>query len=188
MPLLVGHALVGAGVAVAFSEATASDQDRRRLMMAGAVVGFLPDLDLILTWVLGMGIRWHGDFTHSILFSVVSGYVAARFLSALARMSFMRCWLALSGAMVSHGVLDWLSKKSYGGAALFWPLTSKQYRLGAFEYFAFYPDSKLDPIWRLALRALEINFYELIIFGAFFLMILAMRRSWDGVVTVEAQR
>jgi membrane-bound metal-dependent hydrolase YbcI (DUF457 family) len=188
MALIVGHALLGAGVATAWGDATVGDQDRKRLMAAGAVLGVLPDLDLILTWILGLGIRWHADFTHSILFAVGGGYVGVRILGDVGQMPFAKRWLALSAAMMSHGILDWATKKSYGGASLLWPLERERYRLGAFDYFVFYPDSKLDPFWKLALRAVEISFYELLIFGLLFALILAMRRSWNRMVTAGARR
>ena len=82
---------------------------------------------------------------------------------------------------MSHGLLDWATKKEYGGTELFWPILDKRYKLQVFDYFAFYPDSKLDPIWKLALRALEISIYELMIFGSLFLLIFEMRRSWNAV-------
>lgn len=188
MALVVGHALLGAGVAVGFGGVTSSRAERKRLIVAGAILGVIPDLDLIFTWILGMGISWHAGFTHSILFAAVCGSFGVRFLGQSAGLSFPRGWLSLSAAMLSHGIVDWATKKSYGGAALLWPVELKKYRLGAFDYFAFYPDSKLDPLWKLALRALEISFYELLIFGAVYALLVAMRNSWNRDLALEVQR
>jgi membrane-bound metal-dependent hydrolase YbcI (DUF457 family) len=158
------------------------------MILVGAIIGVIPDLDLVFTWILGMGIAWHAGFTHSVAFAVLCGYLGAGFISETPRQSFSRRWIALSGAMLSHGIIDWATKKTYGGAALLWPFERKKYKLGAFDYFAFYPDSKLDPLWKLALRAVEISFYELLIFGALFALILAMRSSWDGALASGVRR
>jgi hypothetical protein len=81
--------------------------------------------------------------------------------------------------MCSHTLLDAATKKTYGGTQLFWPFWNARIKLGIFDYFAFYPDSKLDPVWKLVLRALQISLYELLIFGSIFLMIVIVRSRVD---------
>ena len=82
--------------------------------------------------------------------------------------------------MFSHGLLDAATKKTYGGVKLLWPFSQRHYKLGIFDYFAFYPDSKLDPMWILILRAFQISFYELVIFGSVFLLAFGIRRMLDS--------
>lgn len=176
MPLIVGHAFVGASVVAALTgSGTETRNDRRRLILLGAMLGALPDLDLFFTWILGLGIKWHGGFTHSMTLAMLLGWLVARFTD----IPSVQRTLVLFGAMFSHGLLDWATKKTYGGTQLFWPFTRTRYKAGLFDYFAFYPDSKLDPVWKLILRALEISFYELVIFGGVFLLIITARKAWS---------
>jgi membrane-bound metal-dependent hydrolase YbcI (DUF457 family) len=171
MPLLVGHALAGATVCAAAGADPLNPADRR-ILLAAAFLGVLPDADLIFPWVLGLGIGWHGGFTHSILFAVVAGALVARRF----RPYQVKNTVTLISAALTHPLLDAAMKRTYSGAALFWPITSKMYKLGLTEYFAFYPDSKLDPPVILILRALQISFYELIIFGSLFVLFWGGRR------------
>ncbi|MEP7272623.1 MAG: metal-dependent hydrolase [Acidobacteriota bacterium] len=170
MPLVIGHALLGASVVAAFgNRAPGRDPDWRRQLLIGGVMGVFPDLDLFMTWILGLGIKWHGGFTHSITAALAMGFLAAIGTGKVHRT------LVFGGAMFSHGLLDAMTKKTYGGTQLFWPFYSGRLKLGLFDYFAFYPDSKLDPIWKLVARALQISLYELLIFGSGFLLILFLR-------------
>ena len=181
MPLVVGHALLGASVVAATTDVTRADRDCRRMLFAGAILGVAPDLDLFFTWILGMGIRWHGGFTHSIIVAVVVGSLTAWLMKNTCATGFWTRSMVLSGAMLSHGILDWATKKSFEGTAFFWPFNKERYELKVFDYFAFYPDSKLDPLWKLALRAVEISLYELMIFGSLMFLVVKMRRSWDDL-------
>jgi len=88
--------------------------------------------------------------------------------------------------MFSHGLLDAALKKTYGGVELLWPFSARHYKLAILDYFAFYPDSKLDPMWILILRALQISFYELVIFGSVFLLVGLVRREICALVVVVA--
>jgi membrane-bound metal-dependent hydrolase YbcI (DUF457 family) len=171
MPLLVGHALAGATIYAA-GEAEALKPQQRRGLIAACVLGALPDIDLIFPWILGLGIQWHGGFTHSILFACTSGVLAARLIRVRSR----KLVLLLMGAALTHGLLDAAMKRTFSGAALLWPFSSKLYKLGLIDYFAFYPDSRLDPPAILLLRALQISLYELLIFGSILGAVLVIRR------------
>jgi membrane-bound metal-dependent hydrolase YbcI (DUF457 family) len=172
MPLLVGHALAGATIYVAGEQDALKPEARRGLIAAG-VLGALPDIDLVFPWILGLGVQWHGGFTHSILFACASGVLAAWILGARSK----RLVLLLMGAALTHGFLDGAMKRTYSGAALLWPFSSKVYKLRLIDYFAFYPDSRLDPPAVLVVRALEISLYELLIFGTI-LGVVVMIRRW----------
>lgn len=171
MPLLVGHALAGATVCAAAGADPLKSSDRK-LLLAGAFLGALADIDLIFPWVLGLGISWHSGFTHSILFALAAGILMAWSFQPGNR----KLALTLFCAALTHPLLDAAMKRTYSGAALFWPLTSKKYKLGLIDYFSFYPDSNLDPPSVLMLRAFEISFYELIIFGSIFVLVWRVSR------------
>lgn len=170
MPLIVGHGLLGASIVAASNRPTKLREDLRCWLL-GALLGVLPDLDLFFPWVLGLGVRWHGAFTHSLLFALVTGWGAAR----LTGRGGWRSTSIYTLAILSHALLDAAVKKRYGGSALFWPLTNRVYRLGRIDYFAFYPGSNLEPLPELIGRAIEISLYELLIFGPVFLLALCIR-------------
>lgn len=171
MPLIVGHGLLGASVVAAAREPGAVRIDARYWLL-GAVLSVLPDLDLFFPWILGLGVDWHGAFMHSILFAFAGGATTAW----LTRSLRLRETLIYSAAILSHGLLDVAVKKSYGGAALLWPFSSRVYRLGVIDYFAFYPGSRLEPLPQLIWRAIEISLYELLLFGPVFVAALLLRQ------------
>jgi hypothetical protein len=171
MPLPVAHALLGATVTDAgFSP------DRNALLkryLIGAVIAVLPDFDLFFSWILGFGDRWHGKVTHSILFAILLGMLAA----GLGGMWNRRAVIVFSCAALSHGILDALTHRRFGGSALLWPLSTHRFRLGWFDYFAFYPASRLEPLQALVKRAFVISGYEFLIFGGLFAMVFLLHRA-----------
>lgn len=139
-------------------------------MVFGAALGILPDLDIFFSWVLGFGIKWHGSFTHSIFFAAAAGCVTA----ALRREGETRDIPVYALATLSHGLLDVVTKKEYGGAQLLWPFSPRVYRLKLFSYFEWYPNPFDDPLWLIFKRAFQISCYEALIFAP----ILAAPLAW----------
>jgi membrane-bound metal-dependent hydrolase YbcI (DUF457 family) len=144
-------------------------------MLVGAILAVIPDLDLVFSWILGYSIRTHGDFTHSILFSVGTGVLACW----LMRERNLRGYLMFPLAGVSHGILDFVTRKEFGGAALLWPFSSHKYRLGWFNYFEFYPNPATEPIRLILRNAWEVCRYELAIFLPVFLIVVCIKRWQD---------
>lgn len=172
MPLPVAHALIGASV-VAASRGRFSLKRDWGTMAFGAALGVLPDLDIFFSWVLGFGIKWHGSFTHSIFFAAAVGCVIA----ALRREGEARDIPVYALATLSHGLLDVITKKEFGGAQLFWPFSSRIYRLKLFTYFEWYPNPFDDPLRVIFKRAFQISCYEALIFAPP-LAALLMCRLW----------
>ena len=146
MPSPVGHAL--AGVAVAWTADLVpgrrawrpADSDASFVRRAGgpltlvcAVLGALPDLDLVLSR--------HRAVTHSIgavmlvsiIASVVTGWVTRKVRSEKLEVgSVVRVALMCAAAYGSHLLLDWLAvdmTSPYGVRAL-WPLSDRWYISG----------------------------------------------------------
>ncbi len=179
MPLPVAHGIVGASVLLALRV----PGDRLSLgqtLFLGAALGLLPDVDLALVWLLDWGNLAHGAMTHSVFFALCVGVVLAGWRRAGRRWRFSEV-LSYSSATLTHGVLDMLVRKEFGGAALYWPLSDEKLRFGLFDYFAFYPGSEpLAPVLR---RALEISAYEALLFAPCLLfawLIYAYRRKALG--------
>jgi membrane-bound metal-dependent hydrolase YbcI (DUF457 family) len=171
MPLPVAHALLGASI-VAATRNFRSWREEARWWAIGAALGVLPDLDLFFSWVLGLDLRWHGGFTHSLFFAAAAGALAARAFGG----GTLRATLAFTGAAFSHGLLDAATKKTFGGVELLWPFTQREIKLGWFDYFPFYPGSNLTTRGGELRRALEISGYELAIFFPLFVSVLFARR------------
>ncbi len=161
MPLPVAHGIVGASVLLALRE----PRDKLSLgqtLLLGAALGNLPDVDLALVWLLDWGNLAHGAMTHSIFFALCVGVVLAGWRRGWRFWRFREA-LSYTSATLSHGVLDMLVRKEFGGAALYWPLSAEKLRFGLFDYFAFYPGS--EPLETVVRRALQISAYEALLFS-----------------------
>lgn len=174
MPLPIAHGLIGATIVAATRENLSFRKDWKA-MLAGASIAVLPDLDLLLSWGLGQSNLTHGGFSHSIVFSCFLGVLAA----LLMRENILRSSITFSAAALSHALLDMATKKSFGGAALLWPLTPEKFRLGIIDYFEFYPAPGVEPLGPIIERALEICHYELLIFMPIFILTVWYRRAQD---------
>jgi hypothetical protein len=168
MPLPIAHGMLGASVVLA-THASESRTQTLKAVMLGAFLGILPDFDLFFSWVLGWGTVVHGGPTHSACFAGLVGFWVARWRKELT----LKSVLSFSGAMFTHGLSDMLVRKEFGGAALYWPFSDERLRFGLFDYFAFYPGS--DPAGYVVWRALEVSFYELLIFSPCLLLAWLIR-------------
>src|SRR5687767_8426183 len=120
MPSSFAHAAAGAALTSVVAHAPT-----RRLLIAAAVCAALPDVDALgrpfgnLSYEGAFG--GHRGFTHSILFAILAGAVAAWIFRrdvVVARDAQFRLWLAFAVAIASHGVLDALS--TIGNGVAFW--------------------------------------------------------------------
>jgi len=173
MPLPVAHGLLGAAIAAASRENFSLRKDWRALLL-GASLAIIPDFDLALSWILGYSIKTHGGFTHSILFSLLAGFLAC----LLTREKNIRGFMAYALATLSHGILDVVTRKEFGGSALLWPLSSRKFRLGWFDYFEFYPNPESEPIFDILRNAMGVCRYEVLIFMPVFLIVV-WRKRWQ---------
>jgi len=171
MPLPLAHGLVGATVVAALRENFSFRKDWRALSL-GVALAVIPDSDLILSWVLGYGAQTHGGFTHSILFSMATGFLAC--LQMMEKNA--RGFAVYALASLSHGILDVVTRKEFGGAMLLWPISSHRFRLGWFDYFEFYPNPTTEPVIVILRNALEVCRYEMMIFMPVFLIVVSYKR------------
>lgn len=186
MPLPVAHGFVGASILLALREPR-DQMPLGQTLLLGAALGIVPDVDLVLAWWLNGGAVVHGGFTHSLFSALCVGVVVAGWRGGW-RVWRFRDVLLYSAAMLSHGVLDMLVRKEFGGAALYWPLSDEKLRLGLFDYFAFYPGS--EPLGVVLRRALQISAYEVVLFAPCLLLawlIYAYRRKTMRLASQTAQ-
>jgi membrane-bound metal-dependent hydrolase YbcI (DUF457 family) len=125
---------------------------------AGAVLGLVPDVDFAPVWWLGWPRDWHRGFTHSFAFAVIAG---ALLLVTRGRREMREC-VALTLALMSHGMLDFLTSLYSPGVALLWPFSTERYSLGWTSAFEFRVDSAT--LREFAGSALRISVFELAIF------------------------
>ena len=170
MPLPVAHAIVGASIVAAARDNFSLSRDWKILLL-GATIAVVPDFDLILSWVLGYGLKAHGGFTHSIVFSVALGSA----VSLLAREKSVKGFLAYIAASISHGLLDVVTKKEFGGAQLLWPISDQRYRLGLLSNYEFYPDPDSQQISDILKQMITISINELIIFLPLLLVVVYLK-------------
>ncbi len=130
--ILLGSAVAGA---------VAPKGCRKRAIVAGAVLGTLPDLDVFVPYDSPIdSFTQHRTFTHSLfvlpLFSLLLLPVMRRLFAEL---SWRRLYVLTLLALVTHPLLDALT--SYG-TQLFWPITTPIYSASVFI---------VDPLYSLPL-------------------------------------
>ena len=167
MPLPVAHGLVGASVVAALLPS--AQPGRWKWLALGAFLGVAPDFDYALNWLRVSRGGWHHGFTHSIPFALVVGLVTIIIL----RQWNVRSFLIVSGAYVSHTLLDFMLTESRG-VALWWPFTNYRYKL-RFPNPIDYTWSD-DSLARAAVDLLKISLIELLIFGPVLLAVIALRQ------------
>jgi membrane-bound metal-dependent hydrolase YbcI (DUF457 family) len=160
VPLPIAHGMVGASVLLA-SRKPDDKLPWWQPLVLGAALGILPDADLALVWILDWGILAHGAMTHSIVFALCVGTAVAVWRGKGRRWHWREV-LVFGGAVLTHGVLDMLVRKDFGGAALYWPFSDEKLRFGLFDYFPFFPGS--EPLEIILWRALRISAYETVLF------------------------
>jgi inner membrane protein len=114
-------------LAVAVGSAWAPKSAPWVFLIAGAVCAVVPDVDLLAPLLWAEGREFHRTVTHSLLFAVVVGAVAA--ISVKRLMSgncTRRLALYLALATASHGILDALTTHEMG-VAFFSPISSERY-------------------------------------------------------------
>lgn len=134
----------------------------RKALVAGAVIGIIPDLDVVVGWVAGPFASWehHRGLTHSIFFGPLAGPLIGWGLWRLHRRltrdradvrdgETLRAWIWLAVlALITHPLIDLFT--SYG-TQLLWPLTTARFAVDALPI--------IDPVYSVALLAV-------LVFGA----------------------
>jgi len=116
-------------VPVALSIAAGQSVVGSRLLLAGILLSMLPDLDVLafhfhIPYSSEYG---HRGFTHSVIFGLLMGAIAAGLSSPL-RSEPVTAFLFASICVISHGVLDAMTNGGLG-IAFFWPFDNERYFL-----------------------------------------------------------
>lgn len=163
MPLPVSHGFVGASVAALLLSPGSSRQNWLMLLLC-ALLANIPDLDFLLAWGLHLGAEWHRDFTHSFFFALTAAFL----MFAAAGFSRTRIFIACGAALLSHGVLDFLTTKDGGGVELLFPFSNERFKLGVIGVSEFEQGFYFTEVVKAGLT-------ELIIFAPLFLFVLWIR-------------
>lgn len=110
-----------AALGAAVGGAILGPQLGRKALLGGALLGTLPDLDIVLDYGDAVAnFTEHRGFSHSLLVLVPFSLVLAAVLQRWQPRVSWRCWWAYTGAiLVTHPLLDAFT--TYG-TQLFWPL------------------------------------------------------------------
>ena len=132
-----------AALGAAVGGLVADRQIGRKAMLVGAVVGTLPDLDVLVPFTGAVeSFTYHRSFSHSIaVLTVVSplvGLLLHRFFDT--KLSFRRSWFLAWLVLITHTLLDSLTVY---GTQLFWPFSD--YPVSGSSVFI------IDPLYTLIL-------------------------------------
>ncbi|WP_026450216.1 metal-dependent hydrolase [Aequorivita capsosiphonis] len=106
----------------AVGEAVLGKKIGNKAMVLGAIAGTIPDLDVISSYFTGTvsALEIHRGFTHSIVFSVVFGFLFAWLLALWDKRASLKEWFWFWFlCFVTHPLLD---AHTTWGTQLFWPL------------------------------------------------------------------
>lgn len=126
----------------------------RRALVVGAIMGLIPDLDVVVGWVAGPFAGWqhHRGLTHSLLFGPLVGPLFGWLIWRWQRgrtpagttetdHDMLRAWIWLCVlGLFTHPLIDAFT--SYG-TQLLWPLTTARFAINALPI--------IDPVYSLAL-------------------------------------
>lgn len=121
MATIYTHAVVGFGIAQVYSP-------RRRVWLywtLSALLPVVPDLDVFSSSAYG-SMLGHRGFTHSPVFALWVGFLAASLTFRLLGASFWILGLIFSTVIAPHGLLDAMTR---GGVDIpfFWPVADERY-------------------------------------------------------------
>ena len=167
MPLPIAHSLVGAGVAALSRPQNSLKRDWRVLLLA-AFLAVTPDFDFFLIWAGISGHEAHRGPTHSILFALA----VTLLLAISAGFSYLRSVLACGAALLSHGILDFLTTRQGRGVELLWPFSDERLKLGVIGFSEF-------PHGFHLLEIVKSSLIELIVFAPLLLAMLLIREYWS---------
>lgn len=123
MPTILTHPAVPLALALGLGRSAIS----RRLLLTGAVISVLPDLD-VLAFRLGIPYAadfGHRGFSHSVLFAFLAALAVSCFFHFF-RSTFLQSFSFLFVALFSHGILDALTNGGLGIAFL-WPWSGERF-------------------------------------------------------------
>lgn len=133
----ITHALIGMGIA----ETGFRKKIGGSAILGGAILGALPDIDLLSYW-WGEGLRYHRAETHSLLLSAVAAPLIGWMIAALThrKETFPQWSLLTLLCLWAHSILDLLTS---WGTEIFAPFDRTRYALDAL--------SLIDPFFSLPL-------------------------------------
>lgn len=175
--LPVAHGLFAATCVTAIRGSDPKQNSSTQLWFA-ALLGISPDFDYAIDFARIFGQGWHHTFTHSLLFGCLAGLVIALCL----RPFRWKSALIYGVAILSHPLLDYCFTESRG-IELLWPFTATRYRLQI--------PNPIDYDWNnwsfsaAVSDLLKISFYELMIFGPVFLLVLWLMQRRPQAVGSE---
>jgi membrane-bound metal-dependent hydrolase YbcI (DUF457 family) len=165
MPLPLAHGLIGASIVAATLPDGSLARNWKRLVL-GAALASCPDLDYFLQTDL------HRSFTHSIIFAFAIGLV----FFAIKGAGRIRETIGYTGAVLSHGLLDYATTMMQQGVELLWPISGRRFKLGLVDYYLL---TGVNPVFFLsknvATDLLKMLGVELLICLPLFLLVLSVK-------------
>ncbi len=157
MALPVAHALFGVSVAAPYLPKGPLKGNLKTILIA-AGLGVLPDFDYLFYRVLDWGESWHRSFSHSLVFALVVGALAAFVFGPFTT----RLFVLYSLAIFSHPILDALISEYPSGVQLLWPFSTHMFSFALVDYPTIFGQSHETSV--IVARVLLISLAELLVF------------------------
>jgi len=132
-----------AALGAAVGGLVADRQIGRKALIAGAVLGTLPDLDVLVPFSGAVEtFTYHRSFSHSLIVLTLLSPLGGWLLHSVyrTRLSFKRSWLLVWLVLITHTLLDSLTVY---GTQLFWPVSD--YPVSGSSVFI------IDPVYTITL-------------------------------------
>jgi membrane-bound metal-dependent hydrolase YbcI (DUF457 family) len=155
--LPVAHALFGASVAAPYLPRGPLKGNLKTVLIA-AGLGVFPDFDYLFYRVLDWGESWHRSFSHSLVFALVVGAVAAFVFGSFTT----RFFVLYSLAIFSHPMLDAVISEYPSGVQLLWPFSKHMFGFALVDYPTIFGRSHETSA--IVARVLLISLIELLAF------------------------
>lgn len=124
MPTIITHAAVPLCIGFGLGKRNIPSS----LIVAGIALAMLPDIDVLsFKFNIPYGdVFGHRGWTHSLLFAFVVPVLCVNLLRGWFKAGWLRCWLFLTVSLLSHSLLDSITKGGVGVAWL-WPYSPERF-------------------------------------------------------------
>jgi hypothetical protein len=150
-----------------------------KVLLPAVLFSLLPDIDILPAIVTGDMIRFHNQWTHSLVIGIFIALAAGVFGKLFRQRFYPWFRLAFFGYQL-HIIMDFFTQSSRG-MLLFWPLTTQRFSAPLRLFFGFHWSENI-----LSVEHIYTVLNELLFSGFILLVILWLRRAGRKSIRVDS--